>query len=173
MSYAIRKALPADAEAISALVNSAYRGESSRAGWTTEADFLDGTRTDGDAVREIIERPGHVILLAADEHQQLLGCVEMRFQSRDLYFGMLSVQPTLQNKGIGRILLNTMEQEGRAAGCQRLFMNVLSERRELIAWYERLGFYDTGKRVPFQFSDPRFGFPKKPLEFVVMEKSLV
>jgi hypothetical protein len=42
---AIRTATVDDAQEIAALVNSCYRGDSSRAGWTTEADLLGGTRT--------------------------------------------------------------------------------------------------------------------------------
>lgn len=172
MSYTSRPAVAADAEAISALVNSAYRGESSRAGWTTEADFLDGTRTDAAAVQDIINTPHHTIFVTFDG-PALIGCVEVRHEHDKLYFGMLSVKPTLQNKGIGKIMLLGVEDEARRRNCTSLYMNVLSERRELIEWYERNGYYDTGARKPFMFNDPRFGTPRKPLEFIVMEKKLM
>ena len=43
-----------DIPALDKLVNSAYRGDSSKKGWTTEADLLDGSRTDEDAINEFL-----------------------------------------------------------------------------------------------------------------------
>lgn len=53
-----RDATDADVPALVTLIESAYRGDSSRAGWTTEADILDGQRTDPDGVRQVVEAPG-------------------------------------------------------------------------------------------------------------------
>jgi hypothetical protein len=50
LAWLIRAATPADVPLIVPLVHAAYRGEASRAGWTTEADLLDGPRTDADDV---------------------------------------------------------------------------------------------------------------------------
>ena len=58
-----RPATTADAPALVALVNSAYRGDSSKAGWTTEADLLGGQRVDVEGLTETIARPSNVILL--------------------------------------------------------------------------------------------------------------
>jgi len=158
-----------DAKELDILVNSAYRGDSSRQGWTTEADLLDGTRTDAAAIEELIGKPGYTILKYVEE-AKILGCVELHQQQKKLYLGMLTVQPSLQGKGIGKKLLLAAEEEAKKLKCQSIFMTVISVRKELIDWYIRHGYRDTGERKPFAFSDPRFGQPKKKLEFAVLEK---
>src|SRR5690349_6051975 len=106
--YRIEVATPQDAVRLSELVNSAYRGDYARQGWTTEGDLLDGTRTDADALKEIITRPGTVILKYV-EQEKILACVELDIQSEKLYLGMLTVEPSLQGKGVGKILLQAAE----------------------------------------------------------------
>ncbi|HRJ31553.1 MAG TPA: GNAT family N-acetyltransferase [Cyclobacteriaceae bacterium] len=165
----IEKANPSDAQALANLVNSAYRGDSGRQGWTTEADLIDGSRTDAELLKAVIETPGSVILKYVDEGK-IIGCVELRKEEDKLYLGMLTVNPSIQGKGIGKALLKASEEEARKQKCSAIFMNVLTVRSELIDWYFRHGYHDTGKRKPFSFTDPRFGFPKQPLEFMILEK---
>jgi ribosomal protein S18 acetylase RimI-like enzyme len=167
----ITKATIEDAQALDKLVNSAYRGDSSRQGWTTEADLLDGTRTDAAAIKELIETPG-TTLLKYIEHDEIIGCVELKQQQGKLYLGMLTVKPTLQGKGIGKKLLEAAETEAAQQNCTSIFMTVIDSRKELLEWYERHGYQRTGERKPFAFNDPRFGQPKMKLEFVVLEKKL-
>jgi ribosomal protein S18 acetylase RimI-like enzyme len=167
----ITTATPQDAVELDALVNSAYRGESSRKGWTTEADILDGTRTDAAAIAELIQTPG-TILLKYVEGKEILGCVELRNQHGKLYLGMLTVKPNLQGKGIGKKLLIAAEEQATKQNCQAVYMTVISVRKELIDWYLRHGYQLTGEKKPFAFNDPRFGQPKQPLEFIVLEKKL-
>ena len=85
---------------------------------------------------------------------------------------MLTVSPVLQNKGIGKRMLDAAEQEAKKKQCSSIYMTVISVRNELIAWYIRHDYRDTGERKPFSFTDPRFGLPKSKLEFVVLEKKL-
>ncbi len=167
----ITKATPEDAPALDKLVNSAYRGDSSRQGWTTEADLLDGTRTDAAAITELIQNPSITVLKYVNENE-IQGCVELRNEHGKLYLGMLTVQPHLQGKGIGKQLLIAAEEEAKKQKCASIFMTVISVRQELINWYNRLGYQLTGERKPFAFNDPRFGQPKMKLEFVVLEKKL-
>lgn len=169
MEYQIIAAIPAHAAAINRLVNSAYRGEESRQGWTTEADLLDGTRIDEAAVLDLIARPGTTVLLYCEDNQ-ILGCVQLRTEGSKLYLGMLSVKPELQAKGIGKKLMAAAEDHARALGLTAIFMTVLSVREELIAWYGRQGYRFTGERQPFVVPDARWGIPKQELEFVVLEK---
>jgi len=166
------KAISADAESINQLVNSAYRGDSSKQGWTTEADFLDGTRTDEAAVKELIEKTDTTILKFL-EANQLVGCVELRQEKGKLYLGMLSVAPTIQGKGIGKKLLNAGEDYAKSIGINTMIMTVISIRKELIDWYVRHGYQLTGERKPFVVPDTRWGIPKQELEFVVLEKKLI
>lgn len=167
----IAPATKEDIPALNRLVNSAYRGDTSRKGWTTEADLLDGIRTDPDALKDMMEQPGAVILKCVDKHENLRGCVFLKKTENQLYLGMLTVSPELQGGGIGKKLLEASEAYAREKGCNKIIMTVISVRGELIAWYERKGFRTTGEKSPFP-KDPRFGIPKQELEFVVMEKDV-
>lgn len=167
-----RPASAADLSALTDLVNCAYRGDSSRQGWTTEADLLDGQRTDLASLNQVLLSPGHTLLLALDASGHLQGCVHTILETDlTLYFGMLTVRPGSQAQGIGRQLLIHLEELARAAGCIRLRMTVIQLRSELIAWYQRRGFRATGRVLPFPMGDARFGVARVGhLELVEFEK---
>ena len=156
------------------LVNSAYRGDSSKKGWTTEADLLDGQRVDAEGILASIEKEDSVILIAEDDDtEKLLGCVHLAKHDTKCYLGMLTVDPTLQKKGIGNMLLSESEAFAQFWDCTHLYMTVISVRTELIAWYEKHGFRKTGEIKPFPYGDERFGIPKvENLQFVVLEKKV-
>ncbi|WP_460940128.1 GNAT family N-acetyltransferase [Spirosoma humi] len=166
----ISTATEQDIPALVSLVNSAYRGDSSRKGWTTEADLLGGTRTSEESLREVFQTPNAQILKYEDMGT-LLGCVYLEIKGNDLYLGMLTVSPDAQAQGIGKQLLNAAEQLAIDRKCRAVTMTVITVRHELIAWYERRGYQPTGSRQPFP-DDPKFGIKKQPLEFMVMEKIL-
>lgn len=170
----LRPATPADIPALHALIESAYRGDASRAGWTTEADLLDGQRTDPEDLASILADPTQD-LLTAWRGDDLLGCILIADRSEGTgYFGMLSVSPTLQGGGLGRRLVEAAHGEmARRFGAVRSRISVLPQRETLIAWYERLGYAATGETLPFPYGDPRFGLPKRDdLLFIVMERPL-
>ena len=185
---ALRAARREDAEALSALVNSAYRGDSSRVGWTTEADLLGGQRTDPGALRESIaqgETMGDRVLLVHEAVQPsgpaggsaalaIDACVQLERHGDEAYLGMFTVRPTLQGGGLGRRLLAGAEQDARRRwGVTAVHMTVIAQRAELIAWYERRGYRATGETAPFPYGDARFGEPLRPdLHFVVLRKVL-
>ena len=169
MGEHIAKATVADAPALNKLINSAYRGDSSKKGWTTEADLLDGTRIDEAALRDLIQKPGTTFLLYIEDNT-ILGCVELRIAGEKLYLGTLSVNPNIQNKGIGKKLLTAGEDHARSVGCSTMTMTVIDGRQSLIDWYVRHGYALTGERKPFVVPDERWGIPKQKLEFVVLEK---
>jgi len=167
-----RTAVDGDIAAIVALVESAYRGDVSRKGWTTEADMLDGQRTDPTSVGTLISKPGSCILLA--ERDGLLACANIEKQGDAAYFGMFSVRPDLQGAGVGRAMLAEAERVAREEwGCREMQMTVISIRNELIAWYERRGYHRTGRYSPFPYGDERFGIPKRDdLRFELLIKPL-
>jgi ribosomal protein S18 acetylase RimI-like enzyme len=168
----ITEATIEDIETLNMLVNSAYRGERSRKGWTTEADFLDGIRTDVEGLHETIARADSWILKCVDDAEKIIGCVHLEKKENKLYLGMLTVSPELQNSGIGKKMLLAAEALAKEKQCNAIYMTVLSERDELIAWYERHGYHLTGDTQPFPMNNPRFGLPKKYLVFVVMERKI-
>lgn len=170
---AFRRATPADVPALVALVESAYRGEASRAGWTTEADLLDGRRTNPEAVTEALSHPDGLVLLAERDGEPV-ACCQLERRGGLAYFGMFSVRPGLQGGGIGRAVL--AEAERLAAeewGVGTMEMTVIEQRADLIAWYERRGFRRTGEFSPFPYGDERFGIPLRPdLRFARLVKEL-
>lgn len=169
-----RDATVADIDALVALVTSAYRGESSRRGWTTEAGFLDGNRIDPGVLRHDIERERSRVVLA-ERHGELLACAHLAIEDGAGYFGMFAVVPGLQGGGIGKRLLAECERIVRDEWClPAMRMTVIDIRDELIAFYQRRGYRRTGIRKPFPYGDARFGIPlRDDLRFEVLEKPLV
>lgn len=172
MSLTLRRATSADVPAIVALVERAYRGDASRAGWTTEADLLDGQRTDPAEVEDVIASSRSQILVALDG-DRVLGSAALTDEGDALYFGMFAVEPTAQGAGTGGQLLSAAETIARSRELPRIRMTVIAQRAELIAWYLRRGYVDTGAIEPFPYGNERFGAPKRDdLYFVVLEKDL-
>lgn len=167
----ITEASIADVPALCALVNSAYRGDTSRKGWTTEADLLDGIRVDEEMLLQYLKEPHSTILTCTNDTDNITGCVYLKEQHEQLYLGMLTVSPELQAKGIGKALLKASEIKAIEKGCKSIVMTVITKRNELIDWYKRQGYVETGDKQPFPASE-RFGKPKMELEFVVMQKTL-
>lgn len=172
--FQISEAQSGDAEAINQLVNSAYRGESSKQGWTTEADFLGGQRIDTAGVLEIMKTPNSKLLLAHDSEKNLAGCVHLKKTSdQEAYLGMLTVKPTLQDHGLGQILLKASENWAKKENCESISMTVIAQRPELIQWYERHAYVKTNETSPFPYDNPRFGIPlRQDLYFVVLKKRI-
>lgn len=167
----ITKATLQDIPALNALINSAYRGESSKKGWTTEANLLEGKRTTEEELTETIEDKSNTILKFT-ENDQIIGSVLLVEKKDKLYLGMLTVSPELQNSGIGKKLLQQAEVYAKSLGLPTIVMTVISVREELLAWYNRNGYVDTGKREPFPESDVHVTISKDPLEFIVLEKKV-
>jgi GNAT superfamily N-acetyltransferase len=173
MDLSFRSAELPDVSAIVVLVESAYRGDASRVGWTTEADFLAGQRIDAEGVAADIGNPGSVILLA-EQDGRLLACCHLQKIAEACYFGMFSVDPTQQGGGIGKRLMEKAEHMAQTGwNCNTMEMTVIDIRDELIAFYERRGYARTGIKKPFPYGDARFGIPlRTDLRFEVLRKPL-
>lgn len=172
----LQPATPADLPAIAALVNSAYRGETSRQGWTTEADYLDGQRTDAATLAADLAAQPQAALLALREAPDgpILGSVWLEPAEPGVwYLGMLTVRPDLQDRRLGWGLLEAAEAFAAERGAGRIRMTVVAIRDTLIAWYQRRGYELTGETRPFPYEDRRFGDPRRDdLSFVVLEKTI-
>jgi GNAT superfamily N-acetyltransferase len=171
--FPIRIANVSDAPALLVLVHSAYRGESSRVGWTTEADLLDGSRLTADLLTVELADPANTVLLMEDA-EGLLACATVSDRGGGLaYFGMFAVRPRAQGGGVGSALLDAAEAHARARGAGAMEMTVIRQRADLIGWYTRRGYFPTGEYRPFPYGDERYGRPRRDdLEFSVLRKDL-
>jgi GNAT superfamily N-acetyltransferase len=168
-----RLAGPDDVEAVVALVESAYRGDAAREGWTTEADLIGGQRTDAAAVAEALSQP-EVVIVVGHLDGELVACAQLTWRPHAVEFGMFAVRPRRQGGGLGAALL----AEAEATAVRRwsgavMEMLVIAQRSELIEWYGRRGYLPTGQTRPFPYGNARYGLPNRPdLSFVVLAKLL-
>ena len=173
-SPTFRTATAADVPSLVALIESAYRGESSRAGWTTEADLLEGRRTDSEGVMAVLQgQDSRMVVVESDG--ALLACCQLEDRRGHAYFGMFAVRPELQGGGLGRRLLAEAERlAGEQWGAKQMHMTVISAREDLIAWYVRRGYTRTGRTSAFPYGNERFGRPtREDLEFELLVKELL
>ncbi|MFE9028049.1 GNAT family N-acetyltransferase [Streptomyces iakyrus] len=168
-----RPATDADVDELVALIESAYRGDDSRAGWTTEADILEGQRTDPEGVLAVIKSPDSR-LLTVEKDGRTVACCQLEHQGEHAYFGMFAVSPRLQGAGLGKVIIAEAERQARETwGVREMQMTVISVRDDLIAWYERRGYRRTGRMTPFPYGDERFGVPQRDdLQFELLVKEL-
>lgn len=172
LSFRLSEAV--DLPAIVQLVNSAYRGESSRRGWTTEAEFLEGQRTDLEMLQEFLEKPNQWMAVGILDGK-IVSTVQLEKRSGNIcYFGMFTVKPEIQNLGIGKIFLRWVERFAKEnLGCEEIEMTVITLRKELIPWYERQGYQYSGENRSFPYGNERFGKPlRKDLVLGVWGKRL-
>lgn len=159
-----------DISSLVALMDSAYRGEGSKKGWTSEADlFIGNKRTDEETLVKLINKPGAVFLKHTNEAGIIDGCVFLHKKESKIYLGMFSVSPLAQGKGIGKKILDAADDYAKQQRCTSIYMTVITVREELIKWYEKFGYKKTGRILPFPV-DERFGIPTQPLEMMVLEK---
>ncbi|WP_374575790.1 GNAT family N-acetyltransferase [Phenylobacterium sp.] len=166
-TLSISPATGADVAELHRLVESAYRGESAKAGWTNEADLLSTPRTSAEELAAMAASPDEVMLLAR-RGGRLIGCVHVaRRPEASAYLGMLTVDPTLQAGGLGKRLMAAAEAEAAARfGARTMELTVISRRAELVAYYERRGYARTGEERPFPVA------VEPPLVLAVMRKPI-
>ncbi|CAM3655783.1 GNAT family N-acetyltransferase [Mucilaginibacter galii] len=166
----ILKATIYDVPEAVALVNSAYRGETSKQGWTSESHLLEGIRIDEVEMVGYFNRPEITLLKYLNDDGRVDGFVYLeQVKNKCLYLGMLTVNPTLQASGIGRQLLYAANEQARMLGCEAIKISVITTRAELISWYERRGFKATGEVFPLVTTT---SVAKEPVYLMIMEKML-
>jgi len=165
-----RFAAPADVPALHALVERSYRGIMARDGWTHEADLLRGPRTDAETLTATITDPAQRVLLYEDGGVLLASVTISDHGGGSAYMGMLAVEPGRQGGGIGRRMLAAAERAaGDVFGARSIEMTVIARRTELVAYYERCGYAQTGERRPFPIN---VGPDRAALEMTVLARKL-
>lgn len=158
-----------DAEKIKKLLDTAYRGEKSRKGWTTEAHLISGeVRSSLDSVKKTFCLEGSVFLKYLVK-EELMACVNIQKQIDKIYLGMLAVWPQYQGMGIGKKLLHASEEYAQYVQCKSIYMTVISLRFDIIQWYQKLGYNPTGEILPFE-EDEEHGKHRQQLDFIILEK---
>ncbi len=161
-----------DAKQLETLLNTAYRGETAKLGWTHEADLIAGNvRVNEAMIMENLNVNDSVFLKYIHDKNEIIGCVNLKQNEQKLYLGMFSVHPTQQGSGIGKHLLLAAEEHATNVGSHSIYMTVISKRNELINWYKTKGYKETGERQPF-VEDAVTGIHLQQLEFIILEKIL-
>jgi len=104
--------------------------------------FLEGMRTDASRVIEMM-RQG-VFLVCTGNDGRLRASVYTEVRAAHGYFAMLAVDPLHQGKGLGARMVRAAEEHCRERGCRVMDITVLSPRPELLPFYHRLGYQETG-----------------------------
>ena len=152
------------------LINSAYRGDDSKKGWTTEAELFDGMRINEEVLTNILSNNDAVMLKYTNSDSAIIGCVYLEKQESQMYLGLLSVSPDIQASGIGKQLLAAAEEYAHERDCNKISMTVITIRTELVEWYQRRGYKPTGEIK--QFPQDKVNTPNQRLELFVMEKEV-
>jgi ribosomal protein S18 acetylase RimI-like enzyme len=161
-----------DAKELETLLNTAYRGETAKLGWTHEADLIAGNvRVNEEMIIESCNAENAVFLKYVNEQNEIIGCVHLKQNEHKFYLGMFAVHPTQQGSGIGKQILLAAEEYAKYLGVNVIYMTVISLRTELINWYKAKGYKETGERLPF-VEDEITGVHLQQLEFMVLEKKL-
>ena len=162
-------------EQVAAFVNAAYRGLGGQAGWSQEGNYISGPRTTAEILHEDLKAaPEAKLMVWRDEPDgPPLGCVWLEPAPDGAWrLGLLTVRSDLQDRKLGRAVLEAAEAMAAEAGASHIRMTVISLREALIAWYGRRGYVRTGTR-PFPYDDARLGEPQRQdLSFAVLEKPL-
>ncbi len=154
-----RYATSEDIPAIVRLINSAYR---------VEDFFIDGDRTSASDIEARMTAPDSCFIVADGPNpEDLAGAVWVEFHENRGHFGMLSVDPASQGTGLGRTLVNAVEDHCRTAGCDALDIEVVNLRLELPPFYAKLGFTST-ETAPF----PDTGKLRREAHLILMSKPL-
>ncbi|HEV2834283.1 MAG TPA: GNAT family N-acetyltransferase [Pyrinomonadaceae bacterium] len=152
----IRIANSSDAEKVTAVINAAFR--------IAEGFFVDGNRITLDEVRRLFESGA---FLVAEDQTGISGCVYVEPRGERSYLGLLSVDPSRQQAGLGSRLMTAGEQYCRELGSRFMDIYIVNLRTELPAFYEHRGYVENGT-TPFPPDVPT----KQACHFINMTKPL-
>lgn len=164
----VRKATAGDCDAVARLVNAAYRPEPGGEGWTHESRLVAGDRTSAAQVEDLLT---HSVILLGIHGSQIVACIQIASKDTDAHIGLLAVSPEIQRAGVGKAMLTHAEAYAESSlGAQQFIVVVVAVRVELIQFYCRRGYQDTGHRLPYPVA-AGVGTPREgKLDLVVLCK---
>lgn len=167
----ITKAQPGDEPQLLELVHAAYRRAKGVSSWTNEDKLVKGIRTTTEELTEVLTSSDKAIL-KAKVNGQLCGCVQVDDTGEGQgYIGLLSVDPDVQSKGLGKRLLQAAEDYARSEfAATGAIMWILEGRSELLDWYKRSGYQETGETEPFPGPESGAIALVENLRFMVIKK---
>lgn len=126
------------------LVNLAYSSNDEFRSWTNESKIVSGNRTSEDRLKDMLGNKGIHIFVA--KHQgNIIGTVTIAQENDCFVLSMLAVDPRHQQGGVGKSLISFSEDFiTKLSAIRKIKIDVVSTRRELIDFYLRRGFVDTG-----------------------------
>ena len=175
MSLVHRLASREDSEAIVELANQSYSGEQAEQGWTNENGLVAWPRTTVEKMLALLATDSHVFLLFFEPLGRTpVGCIgiEHKVDSHVACLHMFAVRPDLQARGYGKSILSTAETYARDRWhVEAIEMGVIIQRTELVAFYTRRGYVDTGRRRTFTAAESNAGRTgPRTLELCIMIK---
>ena len=156
MTSPVRIATTADAPRITAVINAAFR--------IVEGFFIDGNRITQAEVEESLAKGA---FLLAETGDKLNGCVYVEPRGERSYLGLLSVDPTCQQSGLGSLLMTEAERYCRERGSHCMDILIVNLREDLPSFYQKRGYVESGTS-PFPEDVPT----KIPCHFINMSKAL-
>jgi GNAT superfamily N-acetyltransferase len=151
----MRMATDRDADKLVALINAAF---------AVERPIFGGDRIDEPGVLANLHKGR---FLVAEETGRLIGCVYGELRGESGYVGLLSVDPLRQGQGLGRALMEAVEDFFRQAGCSCVELRVVSARTPLPRFYRHLGYEEAGREpLPAELKT------KVPCYFQYMTKAI-
>jgi N-acetylglutamate synthase-like GNAT family acetyltransferase len=127
--------------------------------------FLEGTRTDEARLSEMME--SGEFLIAQNASGKIIACAYTESKGERGYLGMLAVDPAEQGKGLGRVMVDAVEDYCRKRGCSGVDLVVISLRSDLPPFYRKLGYVETGTE---EFHPSRKLKPGVQCHCIVMSK---
>lgn len=89
-------------------------------------------------IRKKLQRDADLFLVA-EEDERIIGAVLGGFDGRRGMIYHLAVDPSRRGEGIGRVLMEEVEDRLRVKGCHKYYLLITKDNRDTIGFYESLG----------------------------------
>ncbi len=106
------------------------------------------------SVESLGEKAGREAVFLALQDGRMAGCIFAMERTADVYIGKLAVEPELQGQGIGRQLMQAVEDFARSRDKPAIELQTRIELTANHATFARLGFRETGRTAHEGYDRP-------------------